>query len=216
MIFSISPFRLLTRSITILCLLISSSVFGQFKYETLSTAQGLSQGYIWDIIQCKDGFLWMTTKAGLNRYDGYSFKVYSHDAFDPFSISSNITLHLYEDSKGRIWIGSDHGLNIFDKKTERFYRLYHDAKNPNSLSGNVADDQITELSDGRFLINTSHVAFDIVTLPDDFFENEKAVKIEHINKPKNSFNAGNYYNELTYTDSKNITWYKCDHNPLQI
>jgi len=212
MIFSISPFILLTRSITILCLLISNAVFGQFKYETLSTAQGLSQGYIWDIIQCKDGFLWMTTKAGLNRYDGYSFKVYSHDAFDPYSISSNNTLYLYEDSKGRIWIGSDHGLNIFNKKTERFYRLYHDAKNPNSLSGNVADEQITELSDGRFLINTSNVTFDIVTLPDDFFEDEKAVKVEHINKPKNSFNAGNYYNEVTYTDSKNITWYKCDHN----
>jgi signal transduction histidine kinase/DNA-binding response OmpR family regulator/ligand-binding sensor domain-containing protein len=212
MIFSISPFRLLTRIITILCLVISSSVFGQFKYETLSTAQGLSQGYIWDIIQCKDGFLWMTTKAGLNRYDGYSFKVYSYDAFDPYSISSNNTLYLYEDSKGRIWVGSDHGLNVFDKKTEKFYRLYHDAKNSNSLSSNVADEQITELADGRFLVNTSHDAFDIVTLPDDFFKNEKAVKIEHINKPKNSFNAGNYYNEVTYTDSKNITWYKCDHN----
>ncbi len=212
MILSTSHFFSFTRSIIILCLLISSSVFGQFKYETLSTAQGLSQGYIWDIIQCKDGFLWMTTKAGLNRYDGYSFKVYSHDAFDPYSISSNNTLNLYEDSKGRIWVGSDDGLNIFDKKTERFYRLYHDAKNPISLSGNVADEQITELSDGRFLINTSNVAFDIVTLSDDFFENESGLKIEHINKPKNSFNVGNYYNEVTYTDSKNITWYKCDHN----
>ncbi len=193
-------------------MLISSSAFGQFKYETLSTAQGLSQGYIWDIIQCRDGFLWMTTKAGLNRYDGYFFKVYSHDAFDPYSISDNATLYLYEDKKGRIWVGSDHGLNIFDKKTERFYRIFHDAKNPNSLSGNKVEEQITELADGRFLVNTSHVVFDIVTLPDDFFENEGGIKIEHINKPKNSFNPGNYRNEIIYTDAKNITWYKCDEN----
>lgn len=212
MLFRPNHFRSLHCGIVVLCLLMSNAVSGQFKYETLSTAQGLSQGYIWDIIQCKDGFLWMTTKAGLNRYDGYSFKVYSHDAFDPYSISSNNTLYLYEDSKGRIWIGSDHGLNIFDKKTERFYRLYHDAKNSNSLSGNVADEQITELSDGRFLINTSNIAFDIVTLSDDFFDNEGGLKIEHINKPKNSFNPGNHYNEITYTDSKNMTWYKCDNN----
>ncbi len=212
MIFRPTYLKSLARCITIFTMLISGTTFGQFKYETLSTAQGLSQGYIWDILQCKDGFLWMTTKAGLNRYDGYSFKVYSHDAFDPYSITSNNILFLYEDSKGRIWIGSDHGLNIFNKKTERFYKLYHDAKNPNSLSGNVADDQITELSDGRFLINTSNITFDIVTLPEDFFEDEGGIKIEHINKPKNSFNAANYYNEVTYTDSKNITWYKCDNN----
>ncbi|MBC7885606.1 MAG: response regulator, partial [Saprospiraceae bacterium] len=190
----------------------SSAVFGQIKYETLSTAQGLSQGYIWDIIQCKDGFLWMTTKAGLNRYDGYSFKVYSYDAFDPYSISSNTTLFLFEDKKGRIWIGSDHGLNIFDKKTERFYRLYHETKKPNSLSGNLAEEQITELADGRFLVNTSPSVFDIITLPEDFFAHEKGIKIEHVNKPKNSFNPSNYYNEVIYTDTKNITWYKCDFN----
>ena len=75
----------------LLCLILSHSAFGQFKYETLSTAQVLSQGYIWQILQCKDGFLWMTTKAGLNRYDGYSFKVYDYDAFDPYTISNNAT-----------------------------------------------------------------------------------------------------------------------------
>lgn len=212
MIFRPTSLIFLTRWITLFCMVVSSAAFGQFNYETLSTAQGLSQGYIWDIMQCKDGFLWITTKAGLNRYDGYSFKVYSHDAFDPYSISSNNTLYLYEDSKGRIWIGSDHGLNVFDKKTERFYRLYHDAQNPNSLSSNKAEEQITELADGRFLVNTSESTFDILTIPDNYFENEKAIKIKHINKPQNSFNAGNYYNEVTYTDSKNITWYKCDHN----
>ena len=208
MIFSLSPFILLTRSITILCLLVSSSIFGQFKYETLSTTQGLSQGRVSDIIQCRDGFLWMTTQAGLNRYDGYSFKVYSHDAFDPNSISNNATLFLYEDSKGRIWVGSEHGLNIFDKKTERFYRLYHDAKNPNSLSGNLSETRNTELADGRFLISTSPTVLDIITLPDDFFEREKDIMIEHINKPTTSINQGNFKNEMTYTDSKNITWYK--------
>lgn len=196
----------------VLCLIWTSSVFGQFKYETLSTAQGLSQGFVWDILQCKDGFLWMTTKAGLNRYDGYAFKVYNHNGFDSYSISHNMTWYLYEDSKGRIWVGSDNGLNIFDKKTEKFYRLFHDPKNPNSLSGNVVDEQITEFSDGKFLVNTSHDFFDIITISDDFFNNNGDIKIDHIRKPKNSFNLVSSYNEVIFTDYKNRTWYKCDDN----
>ncbi|HOY12558.1 MAG TPA: ATP-binding protein [Saprospiraceae bacterium] len=196
--------------LALLCLILSHSAFGQFKYETLSTAQGLSQGYIWQILQCKDGFLWMTTKAGLNRYDGYSFKVYDYDAFDPYTISNNATYYLYEDSKGRIWVGTDHGLNIFDKKTEKFYRLFHDPKDANSLSGNEVLEQITELADGRFLVNTSHENFDLVTIDEDFFENQKSIRISHIKKPKNSFNPGNYYNQVSYTDKVGRTWYKCD------
>jgi signal transduction histidine kinase/DNA-binding response OmpR family regulator/ligand-binding sensor domain-containing protein len=195
---------------TLSCLLWSSVAFGQFKYETLTNTDGLSQGFIWDILQCRDGFMWITTKAGLNRYDGYSFKVYNHNAFDPYSISHNMTWYLYEDSKGRIWVGSDNGLNIFDKKKEMFHRLFHDPKNPNSLSGNVADEQITEMADGRFLVNTSHDFFDVITISDDFFKNKQGLKIEHIKKPKNSLNLLSSYNELVYTDNKKRTWYKCD------
>ncbi|MBK9486448.1 MAG: hypothetical protein IPO01_15040 [Chitinophagaceae bacterium] len=43
-------------------------------YETISTAQGLSQGMVFDLLQDKEGFIWVATKNGLNRYDGYSFK----------------------------------------------------------------------------------------------------------------------------------------------
>jgi signal transduction histidine kinase/DNA-binding response OmpR family regulator/ligand-binding sensor domain-containing protein len=204
-----------TLSMTLLFLWMSKPTFGQFKYETLSTAHGLSQGFIWDILQCKDGFLWMTTKAGLNRYDGYTFKVYNHNGFDSHSISHNMTWYLYEDSKGRIWVGSDHGLNIFDKKTERFYRLFHDPKNPNSLSGNLVDEQITEFAEGQFLVNTSHDFFDIVTVSDDFFEDKEGIKIEHVKKPKNSFNQNSSYNEVIFTDHKNRTWYKCNDHLYQ-
>jgi signal transduction histidine kinase/DNA-binding response OmpR family regulator/ligand-binding sensor domain-containing protein len=176
-------------------------------YESISTSKGLSQGYIWDILQDKDGFLWFTTKAGLNRYDGYSFKVYTFNAYDSGTISSNTTLHLFEDSKNRIWIGTeDNGINVFDKKKERFHRILHKPNDPNSLSGNRINHQITELADGRFLINGSEKLFDIITLPDDFFEKTTPPLIEHISKPMDC------YNQILYTDSKKITWFNCNGN----
>ena len=71
-------------------------------FEAVSTAQGLSQGLINDMLQDRDGFIWIATKGGLNRYDGYSFKVFTTDPQDAASISSNAVSNLLEDSKGRL------------------------------------------------------------------------------------------------------------------
>ncbi|HMR85080.1 MAG TPA: two-component regulator propeller domain-containing protein, partial [Niabella sp.] len=82
-------------------------------YELFSTAQGLSQGMINDMLQDKEGFIWIATKGGLNRYDGYSFKVFTNDPQDTTSISSNAVSNLLEDSKGRLWVGTyDGGINV--------------------------------------------------------------------------------------------------------
>jgi ligand-binding sensor domain-containing protein len=47
-------------------------------YEKITIEQGLSQGMTFDIVQTRDGFLWVATKDGLNRYDGYNFKVFAN------------------------------------------------------------------------------------------------------------------------------------------
>jgi len=59
------------------------------KFTHLTTNDGLSQGYVVDILQDRRGFMWFATRDGLNRYDGYSFVVYKHDPNDPGSLSSN-------------------------------------------------------------------------------------------------------------------------------
>ena len=106
-------------------------------YESISTAQGLSQGMVFDLLQDTEGFIWVATKNGLNRYDGYSFKIFSNDPYNAHSLSSNTILKLFEDSKGRIWVGTENaGLNIYDKQSGKFYRSTHNNSNPASLSGN--------------------------------------------------------------------------------
>src|SRR3970282_602883 len=81
--------------------------YDNLKFKHLNSNDGLSQNFISCILQDKTGFLWFGTKDGLNRYDGYNFKVYRHDPFDTTSVSGNFIFSMYEDSKGRLWIGTD-------------------------------------------------------------------------------------------------------------
>ena len=76
------------------------------RFEHLSIEDGLSQNAGLDIFQDSRGYLWIGTQDGLNRYDGYSFKVYKHDPDDPTSLSHNSILEIAEDSKGFLWIGT--------------------------------------------------------------------------------------------------------------
>src|SRR6516164_7853939 len=156
------------------------TAFGQNSdaYESISVAQGLSQGMVFDILQDKEGFIWVATKNGLNRYDGYSFTVFTNDPYNQHSLSSNTVLTLFEDSKGRIWVGTENaGLNVYDKRTGEFHRIVHNPKDSNSISGDRIRAPITELPGGRILVPTEGSGLNIITLPGDFFEKDSRPNI---------------------------------------
>lgn len=89
----------------------------------LSVNDGLSQGMVFDILQSRDGFLWIATKDGLNRYDGYRFETYLPNPFDPFSAGANEIRQIFEDERGRMWLGYEGGLDVFLPGEERFFHL---------------------------------------------------------------------------------------------
>jgi len=93
----------------------------QYKAITLSLPEGLSQSTVYDIVQDHNGFVWMATQDGLNKYDGSTFTVYRDEPFDTNSISSSHISTLLCDSKGRLWAGSlNHGLNLYQPGMETF------------------------------------------------------------------------------------------------
>ncbi|HMW36921.1 MAG TPA: two-component regulator propeller domain-containing protein, partial [bacterium] len=67
---------------------------------------------------------------------GYEFLVFQHDENDSFSISHNYVTALLEDQDGRIWVGTEDGLNLFDPITGRFEKFFHDPMQPASISNN--------------------------------------------------------------------------------
>ena len=107
----------------ILVTFISTSViFSQtINFKNLTTKDGLSNNKVIAVLQDKTGFLWFGTEDGLNRFDGYEFKVYRNNPADSNSISSNNIWSLFEDNERNIWIGTKSGeLNRYDVKKDIF------------------------------------------------------------------------------------------------
>lgn len=88
----------------------------------LTIKDGLLNKSAIDIIQDKDEFMWFAIYGGLNRYDGYNFIIYQFDLQDSTSIVNNAVNKLYEDKRGKLWIGTlGGGLNKIDRTKEKFY-----------------------------------------------------------------------------------------------
>jgi len=92
-----------------------------WKFEHFGVQNGLVSDEIRDLIQDTDGYIWIATNEGLNRYNGHSFKKYIHNPNDEHSISSGGIICLKEDNNGYIWMGTFNGiLNRYDKNTGLF------------------------------------------------------------------------------------------------
>src|ERR1700761_693261 len=81
------------------------------KFEHFGTSEGLSQINVNCIIQDSRGFMWIGSRNGLNRYDGYKFISYRFDSQNKNSLSNNMITDVVEDHEGNIWIASQGGLN---------------------------------------------------------------------------------------------------------
>lgn len=105
--------------------------------ESLTISDGLSNNVIYSIIQDKLGFIWIATQDGLNRFDGYNFKVYKNQPYKQNVLSGNWVHCLLEDEKGNLWIGSNsQGVFYFDREKNKFINYTHNVNDENSLSNN--------------------------------------------------------------------------------
>ncbi len=109
-----------------------------FQFQHINSEQGLSANTVLCITQDSKGFLWIGTFEGLNRYDGYNFKIFKHNPDDTTSIGDNSIYSLFEDKSGTLWFGTfEGGLNKFNRDTETFTRYICKETDKNSLSNNI-------------------------------------------------------------------------------
>lgn len=93
-----------------------------YYFRHYQVENGLSNNAVICSLQDTKGFLWFGTKDGLNRYDGYSFKVFRTDDKKE-SLGNNFIHSLYEDRNGTLWIGTEKGLYAYDPILEQFHLL---------------------------------------------------------------------------------------------
>ena len=107
------------------------------RFDHLNIEQGMSQSSVHVMFQDSRGFMWFGTQDGLNRYDGYTFKIYKPDPDVPGSLSDRWITSVLEDADGYLWIGTRQGgLNRFDPRLEKFTHFTHDTTDPASVSDN--------------------------------------------------------------------------------
>ncbi|WP_205589843.1 hybrid sensor histidine kinase/response regulator transcription factor [Mucilaginibacter celer] len=94
-----------------------------YYFRHYQVEQGLSHNTVYCVLQDKRGFLWLGTKDGLNCFDGYSFKIFRHNARDTSSIANNMVHTLNIDKQGTLWVGTDEGLDRYNELTETFTHI---------------------------------------------------------------------------------------------
>ena len=101
---------------------------GNIKFNHLTVEDGLSQSSVTCILQDRRGFMWFGTQDGLNRYDGYNFKIFKSDPSDTTSLTDNFIFSIFEDQSGILYIETQSGaLHQYNPRLESFQILNKDS-----------------------------------------------------------------------------------------
>ncbi|ADY53694.1 histidine kinase [Pseudopedobacter saltans DSM 12145] len=139
---------------TFLIVFLVMSCFFQFaaaqdlRVKRLNNDNGLSNSTIECILQDKLGFIWIGTRDGLNKYDGYNIISYKNLPQNNQSISDSYITCIFEDSQNNLWIGTKSGLNLFDQQKGIFTRVDLGKQYKESIS------KIIEIAAGSLLVAT--------------------------------------------------------------
>ncbi|HEX2532212.1 MAG TPA: two-component regulator propeller domain-containing protein, partial [Chitinophagaceae bacterium] len=203
---SFSGAALLIFSLLLLAPRTGRSQTSTIEFKRISTEQGLSQVNVVCILQDRRGFMWFGTREGLNRFDGYRFKVFKNDPKDSSSLPNNFVQTLMEDREGNIWGGTvGGGIFKYDYAKDRFVRYQHNERQPASLGNNFVNKVIQDRS-GNIWVGTN-MGLDLL--------NKKTGTFTHFFNPNNDPRklSNNYVTDIL-EDSEGQMWVGTLHGGL--
>jgi len=146
----------------LLTLLFSTLTFlniqGQYRFTHFDSNKGLSNGSVQCIFQDSEGYIWIGTQDGLNRFDGYNFTVFRHKDDDTLSLSDSFILSITEDTLGNLWIGTRNGLNSLNLRTGIIRRFYESVAEKH-LFQNTYSSLVTDRYNCIWFEHTGHGIF---------------------------------------------------------
>ncbi len=110
------------------------------RYNTSNS--GILTDFVSAIIEAENGDLWLADETAVERFDQGTnhFEHFRNAANDSTSLSSNKVISIFKDSKANIWIGTDAGLNLFNKSTKKFMRFGTENGLPDNSINSITED----------------------------------------------------------------------------
>ena len=138
------------RSILLLLLLVSglNVQAADYRFRHLTSQDGLPHQQVETMAQDQKGYIWIGTRNGLARYDGYDMKCYYHEEDNPHSLSDNFVKRVFVDSRQRLWVSTEWGICRYRPATDDFRCYYANTEHVQS---------IVEMQSGRIVCGGDHL-----------------------------------------------------------
>src|SRR5271163_4645280 len=131
-------------------------------FEHLTMRDGLSQSTVNNILQDSQGYLWLATESGLDRYDGNSIREYRRERGNEHGLASDYIWSIVEDARGDLWVATDGGgVARWDRRTEQFQQFRHDAQKSRSLASDAVRTILIDPS-ARIWVGTKDQGLDVL------------------------------------------------------
>lgn len=163
----------------LLSFFIPNSLFSQEKeifFEQITNESGRSLGFITGIVQDQTGFMWFSTRSGLYRYNGYSYKLFKNNSSDSLSLPFNDIAYLYYDNKQNLWMRHYDELSVF-KDEKRVFTFDSITSNNYDIEVKIVQDKrdnywVGPTGDGLLMYNSTKNSINTFNCPPNTYSPE--------------------------------------------
>jgi ligand-binding sensor domain-containing protein len=145
--------------ICLLCCNAYSQQFPNIQFNYLTEKEGLSNSNVSWITQDNEGFIWIGTEDGLNRFDGYRVRHFFHDPGNENSLVNNCIYRVMVDKADRLWITTREGMSVYEKKTGKFRNFRHNPADNTSLDNDQYMSVFTNTDNSAWVTTTSSLYY---------------------------------------------------------